>query len=142
MSELHDFGQRILREQPFSKMLGAELLELLPGKSVMQVPITPTSLQQHGFAHGGLVSYLADNALTFAGGSILGDSVTAEFKINYLRPATGDRLEATATVEYSGKTQAVVRCVVEVLSDEERKTVAIAQGTIVRAKSDFARNDV
>ncbi|WP_353652900.1 PaaI family thioesterase [Zhongshania aliphaticivorans] len=66
--------------------------------------------QQHGFVHGGVVSYLADNALTYAGGSVLGDSVTSEYKINCLRPALGEKLVAKATVLSSGKTQAVCQC--------------------------------
>lgn len=32
------------------------------------------------------------------GGSVLGDSVTSEYKINYLRPAIGDDGERTVAV--------------------------------------------
>ena len=134
-TELFAYGQDILRQQPFSMLLGAELLEFSEGKAVLAVPIRDDSVQQHGFAHGGLISYLADNALTFAGGSVLGDSVTTEYKINYLRPAIGDRLTATAAVEHAGRTQAVVHCVVVANNGGEEKTVAMAQGTITRAKS-------
>jgi uncharacterized protein (TIGR00369 family) len=85
--------------------------------------------------HGGVLSYLADNALTYAGGSVLGtDVVTAEYKINYLRPATGgDRLVALASVVGSGKTQAVCRCDVFIEEAGERKLCAAAQGTIRKA---------
>ena len=38
--------------------------------------------QQNGFAHGGVLNYLADNALTFAAGTRLGVGVlTVEYKI-------------------------------------------------------------
>ena len=61
--------------------------------------------------HGGVVSYLADNALTYAGGTALSvPVVTSEYKINYVRPAVGERLVARAMAEYVGKTQAVCRC--------------------------------
>ncbi|MGP5081274.1 hypothetical protein ACTXJ8_05620 [Corynebacterium variabile] len=33
--------------------------------------------QQHGFFHGGVLSYLADNSLTFAGGTAPGDDRVA-----------------------------------------------------------------
>ena len=57
--------------------------------------------------------------------------VTSEFKINYLRPATGaDRLVAVATVVGSGKTQAVCRCDIFLERGGERKLCAAAQGTI------------
>jgi uncharacterized protein (TIGR00369 family) len=95
------------------------------------VPMQPQLLQQHDFVHGGVLSYLADNALTFAGGSVLGNVVTSEFKINYLRPATsGERLVAVATVLSSGKTQAVCRCDVFREAGAERVLCAAAQGTI------------
>ena len=56
--------------------------------------------------------------------------VTAEFKINYLRPAVGERLIARAEAVYTGKTQSVCRCDVFALKDGEEKLCAVAQGTI------------
>jgi acyl-coenzyme A thioesterase PaaI-like protein len=51
----------------------------------IRLPISRQITQQHGFVHGGVVSYLADNALTFAGGRCLeGMVVTGEYKINYI----------------------------------------------------------
>lgn len=121
----------MLALQPFSGLLGATLEVLEPGHVEMALPIRPELLQQHGFVHGGAVSYLADNALTYAGGSLLGDAVTSEFKINYLRPAVpGDRLLAVATAMGGGKSQAVCRCDIYVVSGDERKLCAAAQGTI------------
>ena len=91
---LFDYGRKILAAQPFSVLLGTELVTFEPGRAELALDVKPEHLQQHGFVHGGVVSYLADNALTYAGGSVLGDSVTLEFKINYLRPARGRRLVA------------------------------------------------
>ena len=89
--------------------------------------------QQFGFVHGGVISYAADNALTFAGGYALGPNiVTSEFKINYVRPAIGERLMARAEVVHAGRSQAVCRCDVFVLAGGEEKLCAVAQGTIVR----------
>jgi uncharacterized protein (TIGR00369 family) len=66
-------------------LLGAHLTQLRQGEAELVIPITSDLLQQHGFVHGGVVSYAADNALTFAGGSVLGPAVvTAEYKINSL----------------------------------------------------------
>ena len=90
-------------------------------------------LQQNGFAHGGVVSYLADNALTYAGGSALGLSVvTSEFKINYVRPAIGERLIARAEAVALSRSQVVCRCDVLAWRGGEEKLCAVAQGTIVR----------
>ena len=128
------WAREMLGRQPFSAMLNAQLDAFAPGGAELSVPVVPGLLQQHGFVHGGVLSYLADNALTFAGGSVLGDSVTSEFKINYLRPAKdADRLLAVATVVGSGKTQAVCRCDIFVLRGKERILCAAAQGTIRKA---------
>ena len=124
-------GRSVLASQPFSCLIGAELAAFSPGRCELQVPVSESVKQQNGFVHGGVLSYAADNALTFAGGSALGvPVVTAEFKINYLRPAIGERLIARAEAVYTGKTQAVCRCDLFVLKDGEEKLCAVAQGTI------------
>ena len=89
--------------------------------------------QQHGFVHGSVVSHLTDNALTYADDPTLGDSVTVEYKINYLRPAIGERLIARASVLTAGKRQAVCLCEVFALANGEEKRASGAQGTITKA---------
>jgi uncharacterized protein (TIGR00369 family) len=126
-------ARRILASQPFSAWLGAELHRFSAGIVEMRIPIRAELKQQHGFVHGGVVSYAADNALTFAGGSVLGTEVlTAEFKINYLRPAKGEYLIARASVVHAGRSQAVCRCDVFASDQGTEKLCATAQGTIVR----------
>lgn len=131
-ADLLALGRRILSEQPFSNLLGAELHALEPGRAELRLPVRNDHLQQHGFVHGGAVSYLADNALTYAGGSVMPGQgvVTSEFKINYLRPAQGDALVARASVVYAGKSQIVCRCDVFAITGTEEKLCATAQGTI------------
>ncbi len=127
-------GRAVLALQPFSVFLGAELLALEPGKSELAMSIEPHMRQQNGFVHGGIVSYLVDNALTFAGGSVLGPNVlTQEFKINYLRPAKGERLVARAVVLHSSKRQAVCRCDVYGVDGAEEALCATSLGTILAA---------
>ena len=126
-------GREFLASQPFSVLIGAELHALSVGHCELHVPVTPKILQQHGFVHGGVVSYAADNALTYAGGTALAWAVvTSEFKINYVRPAIGERLIARASTVHAGQSQAVCRCDVFVVADGVEKLCAVAQGTIVR----------
>jgi uncharacterized protein (TIGR00369 family) len=128
-----EWGRKILASQPFSVFLGAELVAFSPGIAELKVPIKPELKQQNGFVHGGVISYAADNALTYAGGSALGRGVvTSEFKINYARPALGEFLLARATVVHAGKSQAVCRCDVFVSAQGAETLCAIAQGTITR----------
>lgn len=123
-------GRSVLDAQAFSKLIGAELVAWSAAKTELAIDLKPHHLQQHGVAHGGVISYLADNALTYAGGAALGDAMTLEFKINYLRPAKGERLVARARVTGSGRTQAVCQCDVFIVAGGEEKLCAVAQGTI------------
>lgn len=126
-------GREVLASQPFSGLLGTELTALRPGHVELQLALRDDLKQQHGFAHGGVVSYLADNALTYAGGTAMRvPVVTSEFKINYVRPAVGERLIARAHADAVGKAQSVCRCEVFAVSAGEEKLCALAQGTIVK----------
>lgn len=131
--DLLALGQRVLASQPFSGLLGAQLLRFGEGGAELRIPIRAELKQQHGFVHGGVISYAADNALTYAGASALGPAVvTAEFKINYLRPATGEFILARATVIHAGANQAVCHCDVFVSTGDRESLCATAQGTIAR----------
>ena len=136
-----DLARRIFADQPFTQLLGAELIEASENGVVMELPLRKELQQQHGFAHGGVISYLADNSLTFAGGMALnGDALTSEFKINYARPANGARLRVRAeAVSVSGK-QAICRCQIWSLDDARETLCAVAQGTIVRVSGSPGRS--
>jgi len=138
-----ELGRHVLAAQPFSVQLGARLVVFGRSGAELEVPITDVLRQQHGFVHGGVVSYLADNALTFAAGAALGTAVvTSEYKINYLRPALGDRLIARASVLHAGRNQAVCRCDVFVASGDTGETLcATAQGTIARLSEERPESD-
>lgn len=127
-------GQQVLASQPFSVLLGAELTAVRPGHCTLELPLRTELQQQQGFAHGGVLSYLADNALTYAGGTAMRvPVVTAEFKINYLRPGVGLRLVARADAVHVGKQQAVCRCDVFAVDAAGREQLcATAQGTVAR----------
>ncbi|MES1934865.1 PaaI family thioesterase [Salinisphaera hydrothermalis] len=133
IDEQFEIGQQALKAQAFSQLVGAELTAFDAGHVTLEIPIRDDLLQQNGFVHGGVLSYAADNALTFVGGSMLGHNVlTSEYKINYLKPGVGDRLVARGSVVYVGKRQAVCRCDVYAISEGKADTLcATAQGTIV-----------
>ena len=120
-------AQQLLSNQPFSVLLGAEITHYSDAGVEIRMPITP----QHGFVHGGVLSFLADNALTFAGGRRLeGRVVTGGYKINYIRPSRVDALAARAKAISSGKTQSVTRCEIYAVTHGTERLCAAAQGTI------------
>jgi uncharacterized protein (TIGR00369 family) len=131
--EMLAVAQNIMASQPFSVMLAAKIVAFSPGYAEIHLPIKPEFLQQFGYVHGGVLGYLADNALTFAGGSVFGaEVITSEFKINYVKPAKGSLLIARATVAITGSRQAVCRCDIVAQDNGQEYLCAIAQGTIVK----------
>lgn len=134
---LFQVGQKVPESQPFSALVGAKLANISEEEVVLEVPIRAGLFQQYGFVHGGVVSYLADDALPFAGGTVLGLRVlTSEYKINYLKPARGSTLVARASVVHAGRRQAVCRCDVFAAGANGDETFcATAQGTIVTVAS-------
>jgi uncharacterized protein (TIGR00369 family) len=124
-------GKQVLAMQPFSALVGAELVSAEVGKVVLRIPIRRELQQQNGFVHGGVLSYAADNAMTFAGGSAIGVAVvTSEYKINYVRPAVGAAIRAEARVITSSKRQAICMCEIFAEGDGDARLCAVALGTI------------
>src|SRR5437879_13575093 len=95
--------------QGFMNLVGAELSELSRGTCTIAVERRPELLQQHGLFHGGVTAFLVDNATTIAAATSRGQpALTAEYKLNLLSPATGERLLCRAKVIKPGRQVAVV----------------------------------
>ncbi|GGR65340.1 uncharacterized protein (TIGR00369 family) [Nocardioides luteus] len=129
-------ARETLANQPFSKLIGASVVELDRGSGTLRVPLRPELLQQFGLVHGGVLAYAADNALAFAGGTVLGPAVTTRgFSIEFIRPAQGDHLLAVGEVLNQTRRQALTRAdVFAVAEDGSSKLVAAAQGMITRVE--------
>ena len=135
--ELLALGQQALANQTFSVLLGAQLVALSPQHTELVIPVRPDFYQHHGFVHGGVIGYAADNTLGIVGAAVLGPSVvSAEYKINFVQPARGEKLIARGTVIAAGKRQAVCRCDVFVVDGAHEYLCATAQGTIVKRGKD------
>lgn len=79
-----------------------------------------------GQYHGGAIASLIDIAGDYALIAVLGHGVpTINFRVDYLRPASGAALLAKAQVRKAGRTIGVVDIAVE---DEAGKLVAIGRG--------------
>ena len=79
-----------------------------------------------------------DSCAAFTQFSEGGDPVTLEYKINFLRPAKGDRIVAEGFVLRAGKSVAVARVDVYVESaGEERKHCAAMQQSVMRAPGEL-----
>ncbi|CCG01684.1 PaaI family thioesterase [Blastococcus saxobsidens] len=125
-------AQRVLAEQPFSVLLGTRITECGDGSATLEIDVREELCQQHGFLHGGVVSYAADNALTFAAGSVsAGGVLTAGFSIDYVRPAVGTILRAHARVINAGRSRIICRCDLSTVDhDGAERLCAVTQGAI------------
>jgi uncharacterized protein (TIGR00369 family) len=130
-------AQQALAAQPFSRLLGTRISAFGDGEAVLELDIREELHQQNGFVHGGVLSYAADNAITFAAGTVLGAAVlTSGFSIQYVRPAVGRTLRASAQVVHSGRRQAVIRCDLLTTAEDGTETLcAVAQGTVLSART-------
>ena len=117
--------------QGFMTYIGAELSELTRGTCTLAVDRRSELLQQHGLFHGGVTAFLIDNATTIAAATSRGQSaLTAEYKLNLLSPATGERLICRARVIKPGRQVAVVAADVFCVTDGVEKHTATALASI------------
>jgi uncharacterized protein (TIGR00369 family) len=116
--------------QGFMGHIGAELSELARGSCTLAVDRRPELLQQHGLFHGGVTAFLVDNATTIAAATSRGQpALTAEYKLNLLSPASGERLICRARVK-PGRQVAVVAADVFCVIDGVEKHTATALASI------------
>ncbi|MFN3953604.1 MAG: PaaI family thioesterase [Pararhodobacter sp.] len=114
--------------------LGAALVQAGEGVCVIRAPILPGVRQQHGAAHAGLAFTLGDSAAGYAALSLLPvdqEVMTVEMKVNLLAPAIGDAVEARGEVVRAGRRLSIVRAEVWAITGDERKSIALMQGTMI-----------
>jgi uncharacterized protein (TIGR00369 family) len=120
-----------VERQGFMNHVGAELCELARGSCTLAVDRRPELLQQHGLFHGGVTAFLIDNATTIAAAASRGQpALTAEYKLNLLSPASGERLICRARVIRPGRQVAVVAADVFCLIGGVEKHTATALASI------------
>ncbi len=139
-----DVVKNIITGAPFIQYLGMELKAIGPGWCETEVPIKKHHLQQDNFIHAGVLATIADHTAGMASLSLVPERqivLTIEFKINILRPATGDLLKCKAKVLKYGKTITVTESEVFMVSSGEEKLVAKATVTIANVNKNNLPND-
>ncbi len=142
--------EQAVASQGFTRLLGAELVGLTHGRARLRLERRADLLQQHGFLHGGVVAYLVDNSATIAAATVMpegADVLTAEYKLNLLRPAAERHLLAEAVVVRPGRRLVVVEVGVHASAEcpgaDERldpaSRVAVALATVAVVSTDEVR---
>lgn len=135
MTDLQERIAASFQAQGLMATLGATLALVEAGEVHIALPFSKHLSQQHGYVHAGAITSILDSACGYAAltkAPAGHDVVTAEFKINLLRPALGDRFLAIGKVVKAG-------CHLTVCTGEVRafpatgtsyKVVALMQATI------------
>jgi acyl-CoA thioesterase len=80
-----------------SQALGMRLVEVRPGRAVLEMPVRDDMVNGHAIGHGGLTFTVADSAFAFACNSYNRRTVAAGADIRFLAPTRlGDVLVAEA----------------------------------------------
>lgn len=138
---MNDTQERItasFKAQGLTATLGARLVSVADGEVHIELPFPEQVSQQHGFVHAGAIASIVDSACGYAAltkASPGYEVVSAEFKINLMRPAIGERFLAIGKVQNSGKLLTVCTGEVRAFSGNESKVVAIMQATMVNVPS-------
>ena len=125
--------QRILGTAPFITDLGILFQSLEPGGAKSTLELKERHLQQDGFVHAGVQATIADHTAGAAAATLVAEGqivLTAEFKINLLRPARGERLVCRSKVLKAGRTLIVVESEVSCCSAGRESLVSKAIATI------------
>ncbi|MBI2424498.1 MAG: PaaI family thioesterase [Candidatus Hydrogenedentes bacterium] len=125
---------------PFVRWLGMEVLGA--GEGWCETLLLPREelRQQNGFLHAGVVSTMADHTAGASAGTVLPPGIsplTAEYKINLLRPALGDRFRCRADVLKPGKTLVIAESSVYAITGDTEKLIAKALVTLAAVKVDL-----
>lgn len=132
MDKLYERLEKVFYSQNFIRLIGAKPESVEPGKVVISCECKEELLQQQGVMHGGVIATLADVACGGAAMSVLPEDkhiLTAEFKLNMLRPVVAEKVIATGTVLKAGKT--IVVCEAEVTDADSGKLLAKMTATVL-----------
>ena len=112
---------QVNRPHQFSYESGIIITHAEPGLVRGELTVTENSYNPHGIVHGGLLTTLADTAAGCCACSKGGHCVTSNCTMEFLRPATGNRVFCSARPKKLGRTLNVMA--VE-LTGEDGKLVA------------------
>ena len=117
----------------FTNAAGVEVVSAESGRAQLSVAKKPELLQFNGFFHGGIVSGLADHAAGAAATTALPPgkiAVTVGLHVNFLAPANGPSLLASARTLQAGSTLCVVAVEVTTPGRDGQVLCAVATVTL------------
>ena len=132
--EIRAAVERGFRDAAFVNDIGIAMLDCGPGWCEANLMLQPRHLQHTGIVHAGVQTTLADHAAGCAAVTMIPPGqyvLTAEFKLNLLRPAQGTSLWCRAQVLKPGRTVVVVESEVYAEQDGKRSLTSKLNATMV-----------
>ena len=126
------------KAQGLMATLGAELVLVAHGEVRISMPYAARLSQQHGYAHAGAITSIVDSACGYAALTLApadSEGVSAEFKINLMRPGIGERFLAIGRVQNAGKLLTVCTGEVQAFAGSAHKVIALMQATMVNVRA-------
>ncbi len=117
-------------EFPLRTFLDFTIDDGIDGEAVAALDVNDRHLNPNGVVHGGVVFTLVDTAMGRATMSVLDEGricASIEVAVRYLRPITGGRLVATASVLRAGRR--IVHLEGRVTVDGDDRPVAVVQAS-------------
>ncbi len=121
----------LFEEANFIKGVGIKPVVIEKGFLKTTLVIEEKHLQQHNFIHAAVLAAIADHTAGGAATTLVRDDqevLTIEFKINFLKPATGEHLFCESKVIRAGKTIIVAES--DVYSDKSGRDSLLAKAIV------------
>jgi acyl-CoA thioesterase len=126
---------RMYDNDPFSKWLGIELLEVGEGISSLRLTVKPEMLNGFDVLHGGITYSLADSSLAFASNAHGRKSMSIETSISHTKPCKVGDVLTTKTIERSLNNKIAIYDISIV--NQHNETVALFKGTVYRSEKEW-----
>jgi uncharacterized protein (TIGR00369 family) len=122
-------------KQPFDEFLGFEYKKIDDHHLQIRLPIKDLFVNSAGVVHGGVISSLADVAMSnliSANENGIQQALTVDLTVSFLRPAAGSYLIANAQIEKQGKTLIHADCSI---FNDKQELVAKSKAILFRKNS-------
>ena len=123
----------------FIEFCGLHALKIEKGLFESSVIIRENHRTQDDFIHAGLIATMSDHTAGYAAFTLVPEDtriLTIEFKINFLKPAYGNKLRCRSEIINAGKQIIVAQSSVFDIRDSHEKMVSRSTFTLMAVKAD------
>ena len=105
---LKEKSLEVNRHNPFVQLIGVEIVEVAPDRSLLRLELRPETINPHGLVHGVALFTLADNAAGCASSTDGRTYVTQAGEIHFLHTQASGAVLAEALVKHRGRSTVLV----------------------------------